>query len=50
MNKEELLIEEVICPWCMNLTKIIPSEEVQQCQICRREFTEGDINENNEED
>ena len=46
MNEQKQIIDEntiVVCPWCLNITEFSPSEEVQLCQVCRREFNEEDI-------
>jgi hypothetical protein len=53
MNEQNQIVDEnttVICPWCLNVTEFIPSEEVQHCLICRRIFTEEDMDYDQQEE
>ena len=35
--------EHVLCPWCFNFTLYNDSLEINKCEVCQREITEGDL-------
>ncbi|MCB0749579.1 MAG: hypothetical protein KDC90_19125 [Ignavibacteriae bacterium] len=35
--------ESVVCPWCYNLTMFFDKQEINECEVCRRTITEGDL-------
>lgn len=44
-------VQLVICPWCMATVEVPTDGETFNCPVCNREFTEGDIEDaNNEND
>lgn len=33
----------IICPWCFNMTIFYDKSDENECEVCRRRITEGDI-------